>query len=76
MENGAPVFAGDRQVGIVTCAMVSTITEKSMAIARLAPDCAIQGTALFVQNQAERLEALAHTLPFDDPKKTKRTAIG
>jgi len=76
MENGAPVFAGDRQVGVVTCAMVSTITENSMAIARLAPDCAIPGTPLVVQNKAERLPALAHTLPFDDPKKTKRTAIG
>ncbi len=76
MDNGAPVFAGDRQVGVVTCAMVSTLTGQSMAIARLAPDCAIPGTALCVQNQAERLPALAHNLPFDDPKKTKRTAIG
>jgi hypothetical protein len=32
--------------------------------------------ALSVQGKAGEIPATAHTLPFDDPKKTKRTAVG
>jgi aminomethyltransferase len=76
LDNGAPVFRDGQKVGVVTCAMISTLTGKSMAIARLAPDCAVPGTALSVQNEAGAVSVTAQSLPFDDPKKTKRIAVG
>jgi aminomethyltransferase len=47
-----------------------------MAIARLDVDKAKQGTKLEVRGQNLKANAIAHTLPFDDPEKKKRTAIG
>ncbi len=71
---GDPVFAGDKQVGVVTCPSYSAITKQSMAIARLEVGCAVQDTPLTVGSTA--IPAVAHKLPFDDPEKKKRTAIG
>ena len=34
-DEGAPVYAGGKQVGVVTCAMYSPLAKKSMGIARL-----------------------------------------
>lgn len=73
---GDPVYAGDRKVGVVTCGMYSSLTKKSMAIARLDLDCAVQGTRLEVRGRNVQVKAIAHTLPFDDPDKKKRTAVG
>jgi aminomethyltransferase len=75
-DMGDAVYAGDAQVGVVTCAMVSTLTQKSMAIARLAVPQAVAGTKLEVRGKKLRAPATAHTLPFDDPEKKKRTAVG
>jgi aminomethyltransferase len=75
-DMGDAVYAGDTQVGVVTCAMVSTLTHKSMAIARLAAPQAVAGTKLEVRGKKLRAAATAHTLPFDDPEKKKRTAVG
>jgi aminomethyltransferase len=75
-DMGDAVYAGDEPVGIVTCAMFSTLTNKSMAIVRLAPACAVAGTALELRGKKLRAAATAHTLPFDDPEKKKRTAVG
>ncbi|RWK41497.1 MAG: aminomethyl transferase family protein, partial [Mesorhizobium sp.] len=61
---------------VVTCAMYSPLVEKSMGIARLDVDCAVQGTRLEIRNQSGAIGAMAEPLPFDDPKKTKRTAKG
>jgi aminomethyltransferase len=47
-----------------------------MGIARLDVDCAVQGTRLEIRNQSGAISATAEPLPFDDPKKTKRTAKG
>ncbi len=47
-----------------------------MAIARLAVDCAEQGVRLEVTGEKGMLGGMAHTMPFDDPKKLKRTAKG
>ena len=69
---GDSVNAGGKKVGVVTCPMVSTLTGKSMAIARLDVPVAVHGTKLLVGG----VPAIAHTLPFDDPKKAKRTAVG
>lgn len=71
---GDAVFSGGTQVGVVTCPSYSAITGQSMAIARLEVDCAAHGTPLTVGGKA--IPAIAHKLPFDDPEKKKRTAIG
>jgi aminomethyltransferase len=56
--------------------MYSTLTRKSMAIARLDLPYAVQGTRLEVRGKRLNAAATAHTLPFDDPEKTKRTVVG
>jgi aminomethyltransferase len=75
-DMGDPVYAGDRKVGVVTCAMVSTLTGKSMAIARLDVPVAAHGTRLEIRGKHLAAPAMAHKLPFDDVEKKKRTAVG
>jgi aminomethyltransferase len=75
-DNGDEIFAGGRRVGVVTCAMVSPLTKKSMAIVRLEPGTAVHGTKLEIRGKRLKAAAIAHTLPFDDPDKKKRTAVG
>jgi aminomethyltransferase len=75
-DMGDAVFAGDKRVGVITCAMVSTLTGKSMAIARLDVAVATHGTPLEVRGRTLRAPATAHSLPFDDVEKKKRTAVG
>jgi aminomethyltransferase len=75
-DEGAPVYAGGSQVGVVTCAMYSPLARKSMGIARLSVDTAVAGTPLEIGNKSGSIKATAQPLPFDDPKKTKRTAKG
>jgi len=73
---GDEVWADDRKVGVITSGMYSTLTGKSMAIARLDVDRAIQGSSLEIRGKDVQGPAIAHRLPFDDPKKTKRNAVG
>jgi aminomethyltransferase len=75
-DAGDPVYAGGRKVGVITCAMVSPLTGKSMAIARLEPSAAVHGVKLEIRGRKLKAGASAHTLPFDDPDKKKRTAVG
>ena len=75
-DMGDPIYAGDKHVGVVTCAMVSTLTGKSMALARLAVPVAVHGTKLQIRGKHVKGPAMAHTLPFDDPSKSKRMAVG
>jgi len=75
-DMGDSVYSGDKKVGVVTCAMVSTLTHKSMAIARLDVPVAVHGTRLQIRGKNLKGPATAHTLPFDDPEKKKRTAVG
>ncbi|MBX3569409.1 MAG: aminomethyltransferase family protein [Rhizobiaceae bacterium] len=75
-DEGAPVLADGKQVGVVTCAMYSPLAGKSMGIARLPVDKAVAGTPLEIQNRGGLINATAQPLPFDDPKKTKRMAKG
>jgi aminomethyltransferase len=75
-DPGDKIFAGGEAVGVITCPMVSTLTGKSMAIARLAVPLAVQGAALTIANARGEMKAIAHTLPFDDPTKAKRMAVG
>jgi aminomethyltransferase len=76
MPNGAKIYDGETEIGVVTCAMVSTLTGKSMAIARLAPDYAVPGRQVRIGRGEDAVPAATHSLPFDDPGKTKRSAMG
>jgi aminomethyltransferase len=75
-DMGDPVYAGNNRVGVVTCAMYSTLTRKSMALARLDLPFAVHGTRLEIRGKNVKGPATAHTLPFDDPQKKKRMAVG
>lgn len=72
---GDTLWADGKQVGVITCAMYSKLTKKSMALVRFDTDYAIQDTALEVKGSINAA-AIAHSLPFDDPEKKKRTAKG
>ncbi len=69
---GDKLVADGKEVGVITCPMVSTLTGKSMAIARVDVPYAVHGTKLTVAGKP----GIAHSLPFDDPQKKKRTVVG
>jgi aminomethyltransferase len=75
-SEGDLLYADGRKVGVITCGMYSTLTRRSMAIARLDVDKAVHGTPLEVRGASVHGPATAHTLPFDDPDKKKRLARG
>lgn len=72
--NGSPVVdaATGATVGTLTQAMHSAVTGRTMAIARLPVALAVPGMALAVGGAA----VTTHSLPFDDPSKSKRMAKG
>lgn len=75
--HGAPVFAGERQVGVVTSATRSPMFECAIAMARLAVEQAKTGTALEVgqlDGRMKRLTATVCELPFFDPKRARARA--
>lgn len=72
---GDTLWADGKQVGVITCAMYSRLTKKSMAIARYDVEYAVQGSKLEVKGSVN-VAAIAHSLPFDDPDKKKRTVKG
>ncbi|MGE4521333.1 MAG: aminomethyltransferase family protein [Acetobacter sp.] len=75
-ESGAGVYDGEQRVGTVTCGMVSTLTGRSMALARMDVPYAVPGRAIVVRSGGESLPGVTHQLPFDDPEKKKRTVKG
>jgi aminomethyltransferase len=76
LEAGDELWSDGQKVGVVTCGMYSRLTSRSMAIARLDVWAAQQGTALKVKGKSVNCGAVAHSLPFEDPQKKKRAAIG
>jgi aminomethyltransferase len=75
-QGGDLLFDAERQVGLVTCGMYSRLTGRSIALARLDPAYAVAGRKLSLKGAALQCGATTHTLPFDDPEKTKRLAKG
>ncbi|MEQ1578474.1 MAG: aminomethyltransferase family protein [Hyphomicrobium sp.] len=75
-DGGDAIYHNGQKVGVVTCAMHSRLTNRTMAIARLSVEAAVQGTKLDVRGKTVQAGAIAHSITFDDPKKLKRTAIG
>jgi aminomethyltransferase len=47
-----------------------------MALARLSLTAAVAGAALEVRTAGGPVPAVAHALPFYDPDKARRTAVG
>lgn len=75
-EEGAPLYRGDEKVGVVTIGMYSSINQHNVGIARMPVDCAVDGTELTVHNASGAIPAVAHSMPFYDPEKKRRTAKG
>lgn len=75
-EAGDTVWADGKQVGVITCGMYSRLTKKSMAIVRFDVSYAVHGQKVEVRGKGGPLQAISHTLPFDDPEKIKRMAKG
>lgn len=75
-DMGDAVYAAGKPVGVITCAMVSSLTGQSMAIARLEVAVAVAGIKLEIRGKNLKGPATAHTLPFDDVAKKKRNVEG
>ena len=73
-QAGDSLYDGAKKVGFVTCAMYSRLTARSMAIARMDPAYAVPGKAMELRGSTLNCAAASHSLPFDDPQKTKRLA--
>ena len=75
-QPGDLVFADGRRVGVVTIGTYSTVMKQSMAIARLDVAFSTAGLPVEVRGAEAKTSAVTHALPFDDPEKKKRTAVG
>ncbi len=76
-SHGAPVYAGERQIGAITSAIRSPLQECSIAMARLAVEHCETGTGLEVGQMGGRLKRLPATvadIPFYDPARTRARA--
>ncbi|GAB5446220.1 DUF1989 domain-containing protein [Gymnodinialimonas sp.] len=75
--HGAPVFLGERPVGVVTSATRSPSLERAIAMARLSIEHASPGTMLEVgmmDGRMKRLSATVADIPFIDPSRTRARA--
>jgi aminomethyltransferase len=73
---GAPLMKDGKQVGVVTVGFYSPLNKHNVGIARMPVDCAVDGTALTVANPDGDIPAIAHSMPFYDVDKLRRTAKG
>lgn len=75
--HGAPVFAGERQIGQVTSATRSPSLERGIAMARLSVEHAAPGTALEIgamDGHLKRLPCTVCDIPFFDPNRARARA--
>jgi len=75
-EGGDEVYADGKKVGVITVGMYSPLMKQSMALARLDVPAAEHGKKLEVRGAKGATPAIAHSLPFYDPDKKKRVAVG
>ncbi|MGV6806117.1 MAG: DUF1989 domain-containing protein [Ruegeria sp.] len=74
---GAHVYAGERQVGVVTSATRSPMLEQAIAIARLSVEHVENGTFLEIgqlDGRMKRLGATVSDIPFIDPQRKRARA--
>jgi len=75
--HGAPVYAGERQVGTVTSATRSPMLEHAIAMARLSIEHAENGAELEIgqlDGRMKRLQASVSDIPFIDPQRKRARA--
>lgn len=75
--HGAPVWSGERQVGVVTSATRSPTLEHAIAIARISVEYAENGTQLDIgqlDGRMKRLGASVTDIPFIDPQRNRARA--
>ena len=75
-DEGAPLMKDGKQVGVVTVGMYSSVNKHNVGIARMPVDCAVDGTEMVVANESGDVACKAHSMPFYDPDKKRRTAKG
>ena len=75
-EEGAPLMKDGKQVGVVTMGMYSSLNKHNVGIARMPVDCAVDGVEMTVKNSTGEIKCKAHSMPFYDPDKKRRTAKG
>ena len=56
--------------------MYSSVNKHNVGIARMPVDCAVDGTEMVVANESGDVKCKAHSMPFYDPDKKRRTAKG
>jgi len=76
VDDGSPLFKDGKEVGVATVGLYSKLHGYNVAIARMPVDCAVDGVEMVVKSGGKDMKCKAHALPFDDPKKAKRTAKG
>ncbi|MEP5155465.1 DUF1989 domain-containing protein [Planktotalea sp.] len=75
--HGAPVWAGERQIGVVTSATRSPTLEHAIAIARISVEFADNETQLEIgqlDGRMKRLGASVADIPFIDPQRKRARA--
>ncbi len=75
--HGAPVYTGERQVGVVTSATRSPTLEHAIAMARLSIEHAENGAQLEIgqlDGRMKRLRATVSDIPFIDPQRKRARA--
>ena len=75
-EEGAPLMKDGKQVGVVTMGMYSSLNKHNVGIARMPVDCAVDGVKMTVKNSDAEIACTAHSMPFYDVDKKRRTAKG
>ncbi len=75
-EEGAALLKDGEPVGVVTVGMYSSLNGHNVGIARMPVACAVDGTSMTVRNASGEIPCVAHSLPFYDPEKKRRTATG
>ncbi len=74
---GAPVYAGERQIGVVTSAVRSPMLKTAIAMARIGVEYEQTGTALEIgqlDGHMKRLHATVCDIPFIDPERSRARA--
>ena len=70
---GASLNKDGKQVGVVTIGMYSQLNKHNVGIARMPVACAVDGTSMTVTTEKGEVQCTAHSMPFYDPQKKRRT---
>ena len=75
--HGAPIYTGERQVGVVTSATRSPTLERAIALARLSVEHSADETVLEagqLDGRMKRLKGKVTSIPFVDPRRERARA--